>query len=264
MTDATAASTDDVNVSRDGHVAIVEIRRPPHNFFDIPLIANLAGAFEAIDVDPELRAIVLCAQGKSFCAGANFANRDATPEARSPRAINPIYGEALRLYACEKPVVGAIHGAAIGGGLGVALVPDFRVTCAEARFSANFTRLGFHPGFGLSVTLPRLVGIQKAALMLYTGRRIDGEEAVGMGLADLLVPQAQVRAAAIDLAREIATSSPIAVVATRATLRRGLVDEVRNAVAHESVNQNRQFLTEDFEEGVKAMAERRDPVFRGR
>lgn len=264
VSDATRASTDDVAVSRDGHVAIVELRRPPHNYFDIPLIAALATAFEAVDADPTLRVVLLCAQGKSFCAGANFANRDATPEARSPRAINPLYGEALRLYACEKPVVGAIHGAAVGGGLGVALVPDFRVTCPEARFSANFTRLGFHPGFGLSVTLPRLIGGQKAALMFYTGRRIGGEEAVAIGLADRLVAQDQVRAAALDLAREIAASSPLAVVATRATLRQGLVEQIRSAVAHESVNQNRQFLTEDFQEGVRAMAERREPLFRGR
>ena len=94
------------------------------------------------------------------------------------------------MFACRKPVVAAVQGPAIGGGLGVALVADFRVTCAEAKFSANFNRLGFHPGFGLSATLPRLVGVQKAAMLFYTGRRINGTEAAAMGLADLLVPQA--------------------------------------------------------------------------
>ena len=187
----TASTSADVGLSFDGHVAIVEIRRPPHNFFDIPLIAGLADAFEALEVDPDCRAIMLCAQGTAFCAGANFANRDATPEAKSPRAVNPIYGEAIRLFSCTKPVVGAIQGPAVGGGLGLALVPDFRVTCPEARFAANFTRLGIHPGFGLSVTLPRLVGPQKAALMLYTGRRIGGEEA-GPGLLGDQVCQLEV------------------------------------------------------------------------
>ena len=250
-------------ITRDDHIAIVEIQRPPHNFFNIAMIAALADAFEALEADTACRAIVLCAEGRSFCAGADF-NNDGAPVQSSPRALNPLYLEAIRLFSCTKPVVGAIHGPAIGGGLGLALVPDFRVTCPEARFAANFNRLGFHPGFGLSATLPRVVGAQRAALLFYTGRRIDGEEAVRIGLADLLVPQADVRSAAIDLARDIALSAPDAVQSTRATLRTGLVDEIRRAVARESLEQNRQFGTEDFKEGVRAMTERRPPRFTGR
>jgi enoyl-CoA hydratase/carnithine racemase len=255
--------SNDVGVDLDGMVAVVEMRRPPHNYFDVPLIAALAHAFEALEADPRCRAIVLCAQGTSFCAGANFANRDATPPQRSVRAINPLYGEALRLFSCSKPVVAAVQGPAVGGGLGLALVADFRVTCAEGRFSANFNRLGFHPGFGLSVTLPRLVGVQQAALLFYTGRRIDGKEAHRIGLADELVAQDQVRARALELAREIAVSAPIAVQATRATLRAGLVEQIRSAVAHESLQQNAHFKTADFREGVAAMAARREPQFKG-
>jgi enoyl-CoA hydratase/carnithine racemase len=261
---STSSTPPYVEVTFQGNVAVVEIQRPPHNFFDIPMISSIANAFETLETDPNCRAIVLCAQGTAFCAGANFSNRDATPEQRSPRAVNPIYFEAIRLFACSKPVVGAIHGPAIGGGLGLALVPDFRVTCTEARFSANFNRLGFHPGFGLSYTLPRLVGPQQAALLFYTGKRIGGEEAVRIGLADVLVPQAEVRNEAIRMATEIAISSPLAVQSTRATLRAGMVEQIRLAVARESVEQNWQFKTEDFKEGVKAMAERRDPKFQGK
>ena len=258
-------AADDVGVDLDGHVAVVEIRRPPHNHFDIALIAALANAFERLEADERCRAIVLAAQGTAFCAGADFARREASvPDQRSPRGINPLYGEAIRLFACAKPVVAAVHGAAVGGGLGLALVADFRVTCSEARFSANFNRLGFHPGFGLSVTLPRLVGVQQAALLFYTGRRIGGQEAQRIGLADLLVAQDQVRASAIELAREIAASAPLAVQSTRATVRAGLVEQIRVAVARESIEQNRQFLTEDFTEGVAAMAARRPPQFKGR
>ena len=257
------ASPDDVGVSFDGPVATVEIRRPPHNFFTTALIQHLADAFEDLEADRRCHAIVLAAQGTAFCAGADFSNRDATPPQRSPRAVNPVYGEAMRLFACGKPVVAAVHGPAIGGGLGLALVADFRVTCAEARFSANFNRLGFHPGFGLSVTLPRLVGGQQAALLFYTGRRIGGEAALAMGLADVLVAQDQVRAEAVKLAREIATSAPLAVQSTRATLRRGLVEQIRSAVAHESTEQNAHFKTADFGEGVAAMAARREPRFNG-
>lgn len=252
-----------VDVSFDGSVATVEIRRPPHNFFDIPLITQLADSFEDLEADRRCHAIVLAAQGTAFCAGANFANRDATPPQRSPRGLNPLYAEAIRLFSCSKPVVAAVHGPAVGGGLGLALVADFRVTCAEARFSANFNRLGFHPGFGLSVTLPRLVGPQKAALLFYTGRRIGGDEALAMGLADVLVAQDQVRAEAQKLAREIAISAPIAVQSTRATLRQGLVEQIRIAVARESAEQNAHFKTADFREGVAAMAARREPQFKG-
>jgi enoyl-CoA hydratase/carnithine racemase len=248
----------------DAAVAGVLLKRPPHNYFDVELIAALADAFESLDADERCRAIVLAAQGTAFCAGADFSKRTATPPQRSPRAINPLYFEAIRLFSCAKPVVAAVHGAAVGGGLGLALAADFRVTCAEARFSANFNRLGFHPGFGLSVTLPRLVGVQQAALLFYTGRRIDGHEALRIGLADELVAQDQVRARAVALAGEIAVSAPIAVQATRATLRRGLVDQVRLAVAHESTQQNEHYRTEDFKEGIAAMAARRPPQFKGR
>ena len=253
----------DVLVSFDGAVATVTINKPPYNFFSIPLISQLADAFEDLEADRRCHAIVLAASGTAFCAGADFANREATPTQRSPRGLNPIYDQALRLFACTKPVVAAVHGPAIGGGLGLALVADFRVTCAEAKFSANFNRLGFHPGFGLSATLPRLIGMQQAALLFYTGRRIAGAEAVAIGLADLLVAQDQVRAEAARLAREIAISAPLAVQSTRATLRAGLVEQIRLAVARESAEQNAQFKTTDFKEGVAAMAERREPRFTG-
>ena len=144
----------DIGVDLDGHVAVVEIRRPPHNFFDHELIGEIAAAFDELDADGDCRAIVLASQGKSFCAGADFGKgEDGDPMYRL-RDPGQLYREAARLFSAKTPIVGAIHGAAVGGGLGLAMVPDFRVTCPEARFSANFTRLGFHPGFGLTVTLP--------------------------------------------------------------------------------------------------------------
>jgi len=254
----------DIGLARDGHVAIVEIRRPPHNFFDIVLIRGLADLFQALDRDESCRCIVLAAEGSAFCAGADFSSRDRSVVPGEGQQSNPLYDEAVRLFSCAKPVVAAVHGAAVGGGLGLAMVADFRVACPQARFSANFNRLGFHPGFGLSVTLPRVVGVQNAAMMFYTGRRVGGDEAHAMGLADVLVPQEQVRVEAVKLAQEIALSAPIAVLSTRATLRAGLADEVRRAVAHEGAEQVKHFRTEDFREGVEAMAARRAPRFEGR
>jgi enoyl-CoA hydratase/carnithine racemase len=262
-------SYQDIGVARDGLVATIEIRRPPHNFFDVALINQIAGALDTLDGDDGCRAVVLAAQGKSFCAGANFGDGSTLDTAgkRPGEAMSPIahlYTHAVRLFSAKKPIVGAIHGAAVGGGLGLAMVPDFRVTCPEARFCANFTRLGFHPGFGLTVTLPEAIGRQNAALMFYTSRRITGEEALSMGLADLLVPQEQVRAAAQKLAAEIAENAPLGVIATRATLRAGLAERVKAATAHELAQQTELRRTEDFKEGVKAMAERRLPRFSGR
>jgi enoyl-CoA hydratase/carnithine racemase len=167
------------------------------------------------------------------------------------------------MFRFSKPIVAAVHGAAIGGGLGLAMTADFRVSCPEARLSANFTRLGFHPGFGLSITLPRAIGRQAAAMVLYTSRRLGGEEAARIGLVDLLVPQDRVRAAALELATEIAGNAPLAVVSTRATQRAGLADEVEKMLAHELAEQTRLTQTRDFKEGVAAMAERRAPKFTG-
>jgi enoyl-CoA hydratase/carnithine racemase len=263
-------ATKDIGVDRDGFVATIEIQRPPHNYFDVALINQIADALDALDADDGCRAVVLAAQGKSFCAGANFGD-GSTLDAEGKRpgeAMSPIahlYTHAVRLFGAKKPIVGAIHGAAVGGGLGLALLPDLRVTCPEARFCANFTRLGFHPGFGLTVTLPEAIGRQNAAMMFYTCRRIGGEEAFRMGLADVLVPQAaEVRAAAQKLAAEIAENAPLGVMATRATLRAGLAERVKAATALELEQQTLLRKTEDFKEGVMAMAERRVPNFAGR
>ncbi len=258
----------DIAVTTAGHVATVEIKRPPHNFFDMSLIKQIADAFEGFDKDSNIRAVVLCAEGKSFCAGANFGDGsklDAQGNRPNENQMGGhLYQEAVRLFRTKKPIVGAIQGPAIGGGLGLALVPDFRVTCSEGRFSTNFTRLGFHPGFGLTHTLPALIGQQQAHLMFYTGRRLTGEEAVKIGLADVLVPLTEVRTAAQKLAAEIAESSPLAVMETRATVRAGLADRVKAATDHELKVQSALRLTEDFNEGVAAYAQRRTPNFKAR
>ena len=252
----------DVLVSNAGHVGVVEINRPPNNFFDKALIAAIAAAFERFDAEGR-RAIVLCAAGKNFCAGANFA-RPAEETVGPEGSGDHLYKQAVKLFRCPLPIVAAVQGAAVGGGLGLAMVADFRVASEESRFTANFSRLGFHLGFGLSVTLPRAVGQQQAAMLVYTGRRITGAQAHAIGLVDLLAPADALRDAAMALAAEIAESAPIAVRSARATLRRGLAEEIAAVTDHELAEQQKHFATQDFAEGVKAMAERRLPVFAGR
>jgi enoyl-CoA hydratase/carnithine racemase len=256
-----ASEYGDVTVELDEErVATLEIHRAPNNFFDLTLIDSLAQALEELDTDPGCRSIVLCSEGKHFCAGANFGGGGSGAGAQDASGRH-LYDEAVRLFRTRKPVVAAIQGAAVGGGLGLALMADFRVAAPEARFSANFARLGFHHGFALSVTLPDVVGPQRTLDLLYTGRRVTGEEALSMGLCDRLAPLESVRAEAHAFAAEIATSAPLAVESIRATMRGGLAERVRAATDWEKIEQDRLRATADFKEGIAAMAERRRPNF---
>ena len=256
---------EEVGVSVDGYVATVEIRRPPNNFLDVDLIANLASVLEELDDETNVRSIVLAAAGKHFCAGANLKKRVDDEAAGKQQAARPrhLYHEAQRLVQTRKPIVAAVHGSAIGAGLGLALVADFRVTCKEARLAANFTALGYHPGFGMTVTLPRIIGHQRAKWLFLTGRRVPGEEAYAMGLADRLVPQEQVRQVAQEMAAELAKCGPLALQAARETLNLELVPAFRAATEREMFQQQVLRETNDFKEGVKAGFDRREPMFTG-
>lgn len=237
-------------------VYVVSLHRPPNNFFDTALLAELADAYEKVATETSCRAIVLRSEGKHFCAGLDFARN-------KEQDIAALYRHALRLFAAPLPVVAAVQGGAIGGGLGLALSADFRVATPTSRFSANFARLGFHHGFGLTVTLPRIVGEQRAADLLYTGRRLDGAEGHVLGLCDQLVDEAELLAAATAYASVLAGSGPLAVRSIRATLRQGLVDRLRLAMDHECAEQESLRGTHDFAEGIAASAARREPHFQG-
>jgi 2-(1,2-epoxy-1,2-dihydrophenyl)acetyl-CoA isomerase len=257
MSGDSSPSTADVAVEVDGHVAVIEIRRPPNNFFDVDLIAGIADALDELAAG-DSRVAVLASQGRHFCAGANFSG------GRQTGGSGPhLYEMAVRLFEQPLPIVAAVQGAAIGGGFGLAMAADFRVASPEARFAANFARLGFHHGFGLTVTLPLVAGHQTSLDLLYTGRRIDGDEALQLGIADRLVAGDELRAAAIDLAQDIAGSAPLAVRSIRETMRGHLAGAVRDALGRERSEQDRLTQTSDWREGVAAMAERRPPQFTG-
>jgi enoyl-CoA hydratase/carnithine racemase len=251
-----------VQTRRDGHVAIVSFERPPHNFADQALLEGIGAAFDAADADAEVRAIVLRSEGRVFCAGADLVNANPVKEGVTPER-NPFYVAAARLFAVKTPVVAAVQGSAVGAGLGLSLVADFRVASPEARFVANFVQIGFHPGFGISAVLERIVGKQRALLMCLTGRRIRGEEAVEWGLVDHLVPAGELDAAALALAHEIAAGAPLAVQSTRATMRGDLHALVEAQTDHELAEQAWLQRTADFAEGVRAVAERRPGRFTG-
>jgi len=235
-------------------VALLEMRRPPNNFFDEALLTEVADALLSVDEEKDVGAVVLCAQGKHFCAGADLRGVGAP-------GIRRVYRQAFRIFSGRTPVVAAVHGGAIGGGLGLALSADFRIAAPGARLTANFAKLGFHHGFGMSVTLPRVVGPQRAQELLYTGRSLSGDEAAAIGLCDDVADDP--RAAAVELASRIAASAPLSVPSIRATLRRSLVSEVSAALDLEADAQARLLGTGDFAEGVAASVEKRPPRFTG-
>ena len=251
------------------HVVQCEINRPPNNFFELELIGNLADCFDDLDQSPDCRVIVLCSAGKHFCAGAHFSTPEEKPQSdTAPTEFNdrknPLYAEAVRLFGNKKPVVAAIQGAAVGGGFGLAMMADFRVVCENTRMTANFVKLGFTPGFGLTHTLPRIIGTQKANMMFFTGRRIDGRTAMEWGVADCYAEVDGVRQTAIELAEEIAINAPLALVSLREQLRTDLVAAVQAATDVEGSEQYWLTRTEDHKEGIKSVAERRAGNFVGK
>jgi len=254
---------DHVQVTHERHVAVVTIDRAPHNFVSVEFMQNLADALDDADRDGMVRALVLQAEGKSFCAGADFAAQSDSVTT-DPTGMPALYAEAIRIYSTQKPIVAAIQGPAVGAGLGLALAADFRIASPDARFVANFVKLAFHPGFGITLALPRLIGEQKAALMLLTGRRIKAETALAWGLADDLVSAEALRGAALALAAEIAESGPLAIMATRKTLRGDLAAQIRARTVLEYQQQEWLKTTQDFKEGIRAVQERRPGNFRGR
>lgn len=247
----------------------VSFSRPPHNYIGVDLISGIGDAYEEVGALTEARVIVLTAAGKNFCAGADFSGQISEAEAAGkPSAHSPdfgitAYGQAARIMAAPLPVVAAINGAAVGGGFGLACTPDFRVGNALTRMSTAFAQIGTHHGFGLSATLPYIVGPQRANELMLTGRRLHGEEAYRLGLLDRFVEGPDLEGAAVEFAREIASSAPLSIRAIRATLRRELVERFRAAIEHESREQARLFGTRDFIEGARAMIERRPPRFVG-
>jgi enoyl-CoA hydratase/carnithine racemase len=249
-----------IAVSTADHVSIIEITRPPANYFDRQLISEIVDGAAEVHAHGT-RAIVLCSQGKHFCAGANFAQGEMDDD--RARSSELLYREAVRLFDVPVPIIAAVQGSAVGGGLGLACAADFRVAAPSSRFHANFSMLGFHHGFGLSVTLPGIVGPQHAMDLLYTSRRIDGQYAFDIGLVDRLVPDEDLRDEALRWATEIAAAAPLAVQSIRQTLRAPLISQVRAVLDRELAEQRILWATTDSKIGIAANLAREKAVFTG-
>jgi 2-(1,2-epoxy-1,2-dihydrophenyl)acetyl-CoA isomerase len=245
------------------YLALLTFERPPHNYFTTELVEALADTMDQLECDGRTRVVVLNSGGRHFCAGAEFAPSSALQQGNASLDVERLYAAAGRLFGSSLPVVACLQGAVIGGGLGLALSADFRVCDAATRLSANFARIGLHHGFGLTVSLPRVVGRQEAHRLLLTGRDVSGEEAVRIGLCDVLAERGDQLVAATKFAAELASNAPLAVRAIRATMRDGLAELVAQVTARERAEQESLFRTSDFQEGLAAARGKRSPRFEG-
>lgn len=253
----------------DDGIATLTLNRPDNrNSMTPDLLAGLAEAVADTRGDRDVRCLIVTGKGKSFCAGADFKSRlpaddDGAFTAPHERAF-ATYEPFLSLLEVEVPVIAAMQGHAIGGGLGLALVCDLRVADRESRYGANFVRLGLHPGMATTYLLPRLMGVPRAVEFLLTGRIVSGEEAAAAGLVHYAEEAAQVVLRARELAREIASAAPLAVRWTKRSIYEGLGWDPRNAARREAHVQSRTFETEDSREGIAALLAKRPPKFQGR
>jgi enoyl-CoA hydratase/carnithine racemase len=258
--------SDAVRYERDGWIGVITLNRPDNrNSMTPELLDAFADASAAARGDREIRALVVTGTGNCFSSGADFKatlQRDgsAAPHERSYAMYEPF----LSLLDIAVPVIGALNGHAVGGGFGLALVCDLRVGAEDAKYGANFVRLGLAPGMAISYLLPRLVGVARANELLLAGRLVEGREAAALGILNRAVPAAQVMPVAMELAREIAAAAPLAVRATKAAIRRGLELHVREAARAEAFAQAETLATDDCKEGIAALLGKRTPQFTGR
>jgi enoyl-CoA hydratase len=257
--------TDAVHYTRDGHVGTLTLDRPDNrNSMTPELLDAFARASAEARADAGARCVIVTGTGTSFSAGADMKSqlqRDAAaPNERSYAMYEPF----LSLLDIAVPVVGALNGHAIGGGFGLALVCDLRIGAEDAKYGANFVRLGLAPGMAISYLLPHVVGLARANELLLTGKLVDGRQAAALGILNKAVPAAEVLAEAQQLAAAIASNAPLAVRATKAAIRRGLELHVREAARLEAFAQAETLATDDAREGIAALLGKRDPDFKGR
>ena len=243
-------------------------------------------AIERFEDDPELRVLLLTGTEPSFCSGANVRGFSQSIEAREKREeaqdsrpwgtmeaqyakkFDPESSRApemvLRVQELQKPTIAAVNGHAIGAGMGLALACDIRIAAEKATFSEAFVRMGLIPADGSCWNLPRLIGVSNTLLLQYTGDRVDGQEALGLGLVSKVVSDDQLLASALELACRIAQGATRSQSLTKYLVRRATDQSFREHLQLAHVAQDQSRTTEDHREAVQAFLEKRPPAFRGR
>ena len=266
--------TDAVTLEIKERIAQITLNRPDNrNSMNAEMMEGFAVVLEQVKADKYLRCLIIAGSGTSFCAGGDFGgdgnfkkdDSDApepAPLMRHESLLNT-YRSFLDIARLDIPVIGALTGHAIGGGFGLALICDMRVANETALYGANFARLGLHSGMSISYMLPRLVGVPRAAELLFTGRRIDGATAERFGMMNYAVPAEQVLEKSWELAREIAVCAPVAVRMMKQSLYKNGDWDPNSAAFTEAMCQAKTFEMEDCKEGIQALLEKREPDFKG-
>lgn len=253
-----------VAVETRGPVALVEIRNGDrHNALSRQVVAELQEAAQRLAVDQQVRAVIIHGgDARSFCAGADLKERQGLTEAQVFATVRQLR-ETVNLFAqLPVPTIAAVHGSALGGGFELALACDIRVLAEGAQLGLTEVSWGIIPGAGGCVRLPALVGPALARELIFTARRISAEEALALGLANKVVPRAELLPTALALAEQIAANAPLAVRAAKRALNAG----GREAIGLAAEWQEYQSIihTEDRLEGLRAFHEKRRPVYQGR
>lgn len=255
-----------VLLEREGHVATITLNRPDrHNAMNLALIESLGRRLEELGEDPELRVGVLTGAGeRSFCAGADLAERGGLDKAATRRLRQRIADLMVRFYRLEKPLIAAVNGYALGGGCELALACDFIYAAEHAVFGLPEVTLGIIPGAGGTQRLPQVVGINRARELILTGRRFDAREAERIGLANRVLPQAELLPAARATAATIAANGPVAVRQAKRAINYGASVDIFTGLAYEFDAYEVLMGTEDRLEALAAFREKRQPRYQGR
>jgi enoyl-CoA hydratase/carnithine racemase len=244
-----------VRVETEAGVATIRLDRPPMNAINREVQEQLRAAAAAVGADPKVRAVVLYGGEKVFAAGADvkeFAGQSHADLVRdAPRVMSAIDS----LAHIPKPVIAAVTGYALGGGCELAMTADFRVSADDAKWGQPEILLGIIPGMGGSQRLPRLVGPSRAKDLIYTGRFVDAQEALEIGLADVVVPAAEVYSTAMAMARKFAKGPALALAAAKAAIDGGLDGDLATGLRLESHLFASVFATEDRTTGIASFLE---------
>ena len=255
-----------VETPRD-HVLLVTLARPEaSNAMNTQLSLDVLTLFERLALDPgEVRCIVVTGAGKkAFCAGGDLKERKGMTDAAWGRQ-HVVFERMVRaLLDCPIPMIGAVNGAAYGGGCEIAATMDFVYAADTARFAMTEVTLGIIPGAGGTQTLPRAIGERRAKELILSGRAFTAAEAAEWGLVNAVFPQADLVGAALDTAARIAGNAPVAVRQAKQAIHRGLGMSLSDGLTFEIEAYNRTVPTEDRREGVLAFNEKRKADFKGR
>jgi len=266
-----AAETPEVLFTVDGHIAVITLNRPDRmNTISRAMLEQLTDHLLTADADPQVRAIILTGTGRAFCAGLDLTEVTSgtgggiSSSNSLSTTLNLRHTPPTVLFNMDTPTICALNGAAAGYGMDTALGCDIRIMARGAKMAAAFTKRGIVPESGGTWFLPRLIGWAKAAELIFTGRTLTADQCLEMGLANEVVPEAELLFRARAVAEEIASNAPLAVQAAKRMMRMGLSETFNDHVHHVYLQLLPLFKTEDSREGMLSFMEKRPPVFKGR